>query len=340
MKSNYSAWKIDHKEFEKQNTGIERLRFLIRYAVLAPSSHNTQPWYFKISQNRISVFKDKSKLLPIADTNDRQSTISIGCAIQNILTAAHCYGFNTRLDFIEKEHSDSLVDIIFEEFEIERPHNYEVLRLISQRRSNRGKHTTDVIPQSILNEIKQITFEDVKLFIIDKQEMVNELGEIAVAASIESMVSDEFRAELSHHVKHNFTKSKVGMPGFSQGIPAPISFILPGLLKRFNMEKVAEKQNINLFQKWTKYLLIIASKNDTEKDWINVGRLYELISFICTKHTIALAPWGAPIQIGLHFTAIQKVINTDYRPQMFVRMGITKHKARFSPRVPFNEVIK
>jgi hypothetical protein len=37
---------------------------LIRKAVLAPSSHNTQPWHFWVSGSGIDLFADRPRGLP------------------------------------------------------------------------------------------------------------------------------------------------------------------------------------------------------------------------------------------------------------------------------------
>lgn len=42
--SNLAAWNIDPSEFPVTETAIDKARFAVGYAILAPSSHNTQPW--------------------------------------------------------------------------------------------------------------------------------------------------------------------------------------------------------------------------------------------------------------------------------------------------------
>jgi hypothetical protein len=41
-----TAWHISESDFPQQGTPAKQLQFLIKYAVLAPSGHNTQPWLF------------------------------------------------------------------------------------------------------------------------------------------------------------------------------------------------------------------------------------------------------------------------------------------------------
>ena len=53
-------WRVEENQFPSNGPLAERLRFLVRYALLAPSSHNTQPWQFHITDDRIDVFMDES----------------------------------------------------------------------------------------------------------------------------------------------------------------------------------------------------------------------------------------------------------------------------------------
>ena len=73
-------WKVDAAHFPTEETRSARLEALVRYAVLAPSTHNTQPWRFRVRQDALEVFADRSRSLPVADPDDRELTISCGAA--------------------------------------------------------------------------------------------------------------------------------------------------------------------------------------------------------------------------------------------------------------------
>ncbi|MEK7193692.1 MAG: hypothetical protein AAB652_02780 [Patescibacteria group bacterium] len=60
MKSNYAPWAIDIVVFPKEGAIEDQLRFLLGFAILAPSGHNSQLWSFKI-QALISL---DEKLIP------------------------------------------------------------------------------------------------------------------------------------------------------------------------------------------------------------------------------------------------------------------------------------
>ena len=42
----HQSWLVDDADFPAAGNTADLLRFALRYAVLAPSSHNSQPWLF------------------------------------------------------------------------------------------------------------------------------------------------------------------------------------------------------------------------------------------------------------------------------------------------------
>src|SRR4029453_2672477 len=71
----------------------QQLRSLVRYAVLAPSTRNSQPWRFTIERNTVRVWADPSRRLPVADPDGRELHLSLGCALENLLVAGALLGY-------------------------------------------------------------------------------------------------------------------------------------------------------------------------------------------------------------------------------------------------------
>ena len=63
-------------------------RRLLEAAVQAPSSHNTQPWLFRVEDGAVHLLADRTRALPVNDPDDRELTISCGCALLNLRVAA------------------------------------------------------------------------------------------------------------------------------------------------------------------------------------------------------------------------------------------------------------
>src|ERR1700688_1254672 len=74
---------------------------LVRYATLAPSSHNTQCWKFELEDQAITILPDLSRRCPAVDPDDHHVYVSLGCAAENLIHAALACGLRaeTRFDF-------------------------------------------------------------------------------------------------------------------------------------------------------------------------------------------------------------------------------------------------
>ena len=47
-------------DFPASGTLTEKLQFLLNFAVLAPSIHNTQPWFFRVEGDTVELYADWS----------------------------------------------------------------------------------------------------------------------------------------------------------------------------------------------------------------------------------------------------------------------------------------
>ena len=77
---NLAAWSVDSLDFPIAGTVADKARFAVRYAILAPSSHNTQPWRFVIIGSELLACADRTRSLPNIDPFDRELIISCGAA--------------------------------------------------------------------------------------------------------------------------------------------------------------------------------------------------------------------------------------------------------------------
>ncbi len=71
----------------------EEKRALVQAATLAASSHNTQPWSFRLASDHITIEPDFARRCGVVDPDDSHLFKSLGCAAENIVAAAPAYGF-------------------------------------------------------------------------------------------------------------------------------------------------------------------------------------------------------------------------------------------------------
>ena len=111
-----AAWNVREEEYPSQGSIEEKLKFLLRYAVLAPSGPNTQPWKLSQRGSRVSVLADFSRALPKVDPNHRTLYMSNGCLLTNLLVAAEHFSFGYDVDYLpDGVDADRIATVDFKE---------------------------------------------------------------------------------------------------------------------------------------------------------------------------------------------------------------------------------
>ena len=340
-RANYRAWDIDITSFPEDAGFGEQLRFLIGFGILAPSGHNSQPWEFIVTDDSIEVFFNQERSLSQSDPAGRQLLISIGCAIENIIIAGDYYGFEGVVHFHNDWHATRFIATIsFRKISPSTSRDpHHLFFSVSKRSTNRGKYKTQLPPESFLKEISQLNNDDFRMVFVADKHMRSLLADVVNKAQIEVMDGHGFREELSHYIQHNFTKKHVGMPGFTLGIPAPVSLFASRLIKRVNLSRASKKQDDALLKRFTPIFVLICSCNDTSRDWMGAGRIFERIWLMATREGLACAPLAAGVQVGDYYKKLQAILDTHDRPQVFFRMGYPEKHFHHSPRLsPLNVV--
>jgi hypothetical protein len=88
-----AGWQISPREFPRGGSFVEQASALVRYASLAPSGRNTQPWLFRLGDGFVDVLADRMRRLPVVDPTDRALTISVGAAIETLRIAAQYFRY-------------------------------------------------------------------------------------------------------------------------------------------------------------------------------------------------------------------------------------------------------
>ncbi|MEW6125724.1 MAG: nitroreductase [Acidobacteriota bacterium] len=85
-------------------------REILFLASLAPSGHNTQPWFVQyLEPYHWLIGNDKSRWLPAVDPNQRETILSIGAFVQNLEYAAAAFGYRCNWNLLARNNQDEQV---------------------------------------------------------------------------------------------------------------------------------------------------------------------------------------------------------------------------------------
>jgi len=75
VRENYAPWGIDVNAFPEKGKLDDQLKFLLGFAILAPSGHNSQPWRFRVEGKKIWICNnpesDQSPYNPVFSNSSR-----------------------------------------------------------------------------------------------------------------------------------------------------------------------------------------------------------------------------------------------------------------------------
>jgi hypothetical protein len=83
---------------------------ILLLAALAPSGHNTQPWFVRyLAPYHWIIGNDRTKWLPAVDPTQRETMLSIGAFIQNLEYAASSFGYSCDWNLLATTNQDNRV---------------------------------------------------------------------------------------------------------------------------------------------------------------------------------------------------------------------------------------
>ena len=332
MKENYAAWQINPSDFSEEWSDLQKLQFFGRYAVLAPSGHNTQPWHFSHTDNSLLLKVSTERRLPFSGKIAGEPFVSLGTCLETLSLAARGFGYNVA---IEQTFSGDVVATIKLAGKVAA--DPSLLDAIISRSSNRYFYEPEPIDDATLQDITAADLPEVFVQTMTSDEDRAFLAEQTTAATLTLFHEPKFREELSKWVRNNLTHKFDGMPGFAQKIPTPPSLIAPLLIKNVDVSKDQAKKDTALVQH-SPAIALIAVKEINEQAYLNGGRMFAHICIMATKHGLGSTGVGAAIIDPTTRKKVADHFGIAYQPIALVRLGKTDQVARHTPRWPFEKV--
>jgi len=123
---------------EQTHSRLDKVRnAVLYYASLAPSGHNSQPWYVKVlDQNEWIIGADPLRRLSAVDPHNREVMISIGAFAENLSVAAGKLGLKAEMELIAADHFEQ--DILKVTLSQARPIDYPLQRITGRMTVKHG----------------------------------------------------------------------------------------------------------------------------------------------------------------------------------------------------------
>lgn len=309
---------------------------LIRYATLAASSHNTQPWKFGLERGRITVFPDVSRRCPAVDPDDHHLYASLGCATENLLLAAQAAGLRGHASY------DALRSNIQIDFEKASPSPTALFAAIPQRQCSRAQYDGAEIPVAQLGLLEQAARgADASLMLLTTDKQKEQIAEYVAQGNTMQFADQAWAEELRAWIRFNAREAvgtRDGLYGPVMGSPDAPRWLGMLFMRLAFSSRQQNRKDIAHIRSSSAIAVIFSEAND-RAHWIEAGRCYERIALQAAALDLRTAFINQPVEVPTLRAQLASVLSIgDRRPDLIVRLGRGPETPR-SLRRPIEHVI-
>jgi hypothetical protein len=301
---------------------------LIRKAVLAPSSHNTQPWRYRVSESAIDLYADRARALPVNDPDDRELLISCGCALMNLRVAAASEGRDGAVELlISVDQPDWLARLSFAGTSKTPPKEAELAAFIEQRRTHRKRFLPrDVDAAAVGQLIDSAAAEGAWLRPLTTDAARQTAASLVAEGDAAQWANPRWRRELAAWMHPRRRGDGLSVPTLA----APLAQFV---VRTFDMGGNLGAKDRELAYA-SPLLAVLGTHGDQAHDWLLAGQALQRVLLMACRHGLQASYLNQPIQVASLRPRLQHLAG-DGVPQILLRLG---HPVGAVPAAPRRDV--
>lgn len=292
---------------------------LVRYATLAPSSHNTQCWKFGFEDQAIVIAPDLSRRCPVVDPDDHHVFVSLGCAAENLVQAALAHGFKGEATFDSAR--DALRVALTPTAAVPSP----LFNAIPRRQCTRAEYDGKPLTGEELRLLEQAgSGTGVQLFLLTDRTAMEQVLELVVQANTVQLKDPAFIRELKSWVRFNArdaVRLGDGLSAASSGNPSVPAW-LGRMILGFLVTPKAENDKVTRHVRSSAGIAVFVGPAADKASWIEVGRAYERFALQATALGIRHAHLNQPVEVASLRSSFADFLGLPgRRPDLVLRFG-------------------
>ncbi|MGV8939335.1 MAG: Acg family FMN-binding oxidoreductase [Allorhizobium sp.] len=320
---------------------------LVRYASLAASGHNTQPWSFRLLENAIEIRPDFSRRTPVVDPDDHHLYVSLGCALENLSIAASASGQPGQVEVIAGDGADGVGTVARFTFlgsnaAVQDPLAATLLTAIPKRQSSRTIYDGRAVDAGVVRKLmRAASIPHTGMALLTSRARIDAIRELVIAGNDAQMQDPAFVRELKDWLRFSPSQAMTrgdGLYAAASGNPA-----LPGWIGSLAFDRVftasAENDKYAAQMNSSAGVAVFSAETEGPEGWIAVGRACQRFALMATALGLKLAFVNQPVeQVSLRPQLAAYAGISGRRPDLVVRFGYGP-SLPFSPRRPVEAIV-
>ena len=311
----------------------------VEKAVLAPSSHNTQPWLFRILPDGVELRVDRRRTCPVVDPEDRELLISCGAALYHLRLALNHEGFATLVRVLPRSSDRDLVArVLIAGAHVVTDDDRLLYEAISKRRTNRFPFEDRGVDCDLQAEwINDVKSERAWMRLFHSLSDRNAIAELVCQGDRVQASDKAFRAELAGWVHSNHSNRRDGLPGYTHGTGDFASNFESFAIRSFDWGDGQAARDQKLVEA-SPVIAVLGTKTDTPTDWVACGQALEKMLLRAAAWSIDASFMNQPIEVPDLRNKLAMQVEAEGFPQILLRLGFGR-EVRPAPRRPTSEMI-
>jgi hypothetical protein len=292
---------------------------LVRYATLAPSSHNTQCWKFAVVDKAITILPDLSRRTPAVDPDDHHLFVSLGCAAENLVQAALAHGLAAEARF------DAASDAVHVALAPTQARASPLFQAIAERQCTRGDYDGKPLSNEELRLLERAgTADGVRVLLLTERGALERVLDHVVQGNTAQMADPAFVKELRAWIRFNgadAVRTGDGLYSVASGNPSVPSWIGELAFGLFFTPKSENDKYARQIRNSAGIAVFVGQAAD-KAHWVQVGRCYERFALQATALGIRNSFLNQPVEVPSVRPPFAAAVGlSGQRPDLVVRFG-------------------
>lgn len=317
----------------------EPRRRALSFAILAPNPHNQQAWKVRLEgDDRLTLFCDLERRLPVTDPFDRQTTIGLGAFLELLALAAGAGGHHAEIILFPEGEDMTKLDtraVAHVAFKPDASRRDPLFAHVLARRSNKDVYEDRAAPVSALVALAQAaTFQGASGAAEGDTARVTALRDLTWRAHQTEVMTRPAMQESVDLMRIGAREVAANPDGIELEGPMIAAGSKLGIISRATLAdptSTAFQQGLDLYR--AKALSArafgwIVNDNATRTDQIAAGRAYVRANLTATALGLGVHPWSQALQeypaMADHFREVHDLVGAGRRVQMLYRIGYAK----------------
>lgn len=313
-----AEWQVDLASCPADTVG-SMLEYSLRYAVLAPSSHNAQPWLFRLEEHRVDIVVDTSRSLPVSDPEDREAVISVGAALFNLRVALARLELGcTWQPWPEPLDPECVVRLNASAHTPIETSLVPLFDAIPRRHTSHKAFRTDEVSRHDLESLRAAARDEgAELHVVTSYVDRRAVAALVADADRAQMADPRFRRELSDWLR--FTElRRDGIHGYSvfehDLLPAPLA------VRTFDVGAGRAARDLEIAT-YSPALALLTTSRDERADWLTAGQAMQRVLLRATDRGLSYGFLNQPIELDPLRAGVAAAFGTAGVPQLLMRFG-------------------